>query len=767
MKKVIFGVLAAAFAATAAFGVVSGYGVTAFADEGDIEINEGNFPDEKFRQYIIDKIDNGDGILTRDEIALVTDMDVSGCGISDLAGIECFTSLSYLYCSENQLASLDVSKNTALKKLYCDGNQLTSLDVSKNTVLESFNCNDNELTELKLCNNSTTLKELDYGHNKLDFVDVSGFPGLRYLDCSANPLSGIDLYNNTQLESLDCNNCQLAVLDVSCCTALKELYCYDNQLTSLDVSKNTALENLRCDNNQLTSLDVSKNTALSMLFCYDNQLATLDVSKNTALDVLNCRQNQLTSLDVSKNTALLMLECDINQLNEIYLAKGTDEFDKFICDDNVTVITPLDWTCKVEWDIDDADTSKTSAAALFECTKNDYKESVPMTVKVISVDATCEIGGGTYYEATLPAEQSRTGKTITELEAIEITTSATGHSWDDWEVTKEPTVDSEGEETRVCKNDPSHKETRILVKLTPTPTATPTAVPTVEPTVTPTVTPTVAPTVTPTNAPTAKPTNKPAVNVSLTLNKKDLTVVCGKKDSLKATLMGASSKITWKSSDTKIATVDASGKITTKQAGTVTVTATAAGKSSSCTVTVLYKDVTNTKDFWYTPTNCLSSRGVVKGYDKQTLFKPANDCTRAQMLTFMWRLQGEPTPKASSCKFPDVKKTDYFFKPVIWAVEQGITTGYKDGTFKPQNVCTRAQTVTFLWRMAKTPKPGTSKNPFKDVKTGDYFYKAVLWASGKKIVAGYADGTFKPQGKCLRRQMVTFLYKFDKAVNAK
>jgi len=337
------------------------------------------------------------------------------------------------------------------------------------------------------------------------------------------------------------------------------------------------------------------------------------------------------------------------------------------------------------------------------------------------------------------------------------TTPATGHSWDDWKVTKDPTVDSEGEETRVCKNDPSHKETRKVAKLTSTP------VPTTAPTVTPAIAPTAKPTAKPSNDPTAKPSD----NVSIALNKKDLTVVCGKKDSLKATLNGASSKITWKSSDTKIATVDASGKITTKQAGTMTVTATAAGKSASCTVTVLYKDVTNTKDFWYTPTNYLSSKGVVKGYDKQTLFKPANDCTRAQMLTFMWRLQGEPTPKASSCKFPDVKKTDYFFKPVIWAVEQGITTGYKDGTFKPQNVCTRAQTVTFLWRMAKTPKPGTSKNPFKDVKTGDYFYKAVLWASGKKIVAGYFDGTFRPQGKCLRRQMVTFLYKFDKAVNAK
>ena len=266
---------------------------------------------------------------------------------------------------------------------------------------------------------------------------------------------------------------------------------------------------------------------------------------------------------------------------------------------------------------------------------------------------------------------------------------------------------------------------------------------------------------------TAKPTAKPANNVTLTLNKKAVNIVCGKTDSLKATLKGATSKITWKSSDSKIATVDASGKITTKQAGAVTITATAAGKSASCEVTVLYKDVTNTKDFWYAPTNYLTAKGVVKGYDKQTKFKPANDCTRAQMVTFLYRLQGEPKTKSTTCKFSDVKAKDYFFKPVIWAVEKGITTGVSKTKFDPQGVCTRAQTVTFLWRMAQKPTPKAKTCKFKDVKEKDYFYKPVIWASEQKIVAGYNDGTFKPQGKCLRRQMVTFLYKYDKFINGK
>ncbi|MBP5654952.1 MAG: S-layer homology domain-containing protein [Clostridiales bacterium] len=270
----------------------------------------------------------------------------------------------------------------------------------------------------------------------------------------------------------------------------------------------------------------------------------------------------------------------------------------------------------------------------------------------------------------------------------------------------------------------------------------------------------------PTKAPTVTPTEVPS-DVVLTLNKDSVKVTCGKTTTLKATVEGSDSAVTWESSDKKVATVNSKGEITAKQAGQAAIKATVDGVTATCTVTVLYKDVTDPKDFWYNPTNYLTAAGVVKGYDKQTKFKPGNDCTRAQMVTFLWRLQGEPAPKSSTCKFKDVKKDDYFFKPVIWAVENGITTGVSKTKFNPQGVCTRAQTVTFLWRMADKPDPKSTMNKFKDVKKKDYFYKPVLWASEQKIVAGYKDGTFKPQGKCLRRQMVTFLYKYDKFVNGK
>ena len=136
--------------------------VAAMASEPQsVEINDKNFPDGNFRRYVKDNLDkNNDGFLSPQEIAKVTKINVSGSNISDLTGIEHFTALTYLNCSENQLRSLDVSKNTALGSLYCSGNRLTSLDLSQNTNLKSLYCSENQLTSLDLLQN-TNLRVLD------------------------------------------------------------------------------------------------------------------------------------------------------------------------------------------------------------------------------------------------------------------------------------------------------------------------------------------------------------------------------------------------------------------------------------------------------------------------------------------------------------------------------------------------------------------------------------------------------------------------------
>ena len=201
------------------------------AAEGDVEINEANFPDEVFRQYVEMFDNNGDGYLSEEErgwycypgeggtyvgayeIALDTK------NITSLKGIEYFTELLYLYCSWCELTSLDLSQNTLLKELFCGHNQLTSLN----------------------------------------------------------------LINNTELEWLNCIFNKLTALDVSKSTELRRLFCSNNQLSAINISKNEKLEIIDCRFNKLTALDITNNSELEMLFCYGNPIVKLDISNNPQL----------------------------------------------------------------------------------------------------------------------------------------------------------------------------------------------------------------------------------------------------------------------------------------------------------------------------------------------------------------------------------------------------------------------------------------------------------------------------------------------------
>ena len=282
------------------------------------EINATNFPDEEFRKYLLSQSYGEDGKLTESEISKVTSISVSGKysepgSIKSLKGIEYFTALKYLYCSYNQLTTLDISKNTALTSLSCNNNQLTSLDVSKLTALTSLDCDNNQLTSLDV-SRLTALTSLSCYNNQLTSLDVSKLTALTRLNCDNNQLTSLDVSRLTALTSLSCGNNQLTSLDVSKLTALTSLSCGNNQLTSLDVSKLTALTSLSCGNNQLTSLDVSKLTALTTLSCGNNQLTALDVSKLTVLQDLYCYNNQLSVLDVSENKSLKLLSCYSNSI---------------------------------------------------------------------------------------------------------------------------------------------------------------------------------------------------------------------------------------------------------------------------------------------------------------------------------------------------------------------------------------------------------------------------------------------------------------------
>ena len=149
---------------------------------------------------------------------------------------------------------------------------------------------------------------------------------------------------------------------------------------------------------------------------------------------------------------------------------------------------------------------------------------------------------------------------------------------------------------------------------------------------------------------------------------------------------------------------------------------------------------------------------VTSGTSKTT-FSPGKGCTRAQVVTFLWRAAGQPSATSNNNPFADVKSDTFYYDAVLWAVEQGITSGTSKTAFSPNSTCTRGQIVTFLWRFAGQPNASTTNNPFADVKAGAYFEKAVLWAAETGVTAGTSATTFSPEKTCTRAQVVTFLYR--------
>lgn len=237
--------------------------------------------------------------------------------------------------------------------------------------------------------------------------------------------------------------------------------------------------------------------------------------------------------------------------------------------------------------------------------------------------------------------------------------------------------------------------------------------------------------------------------------------------------------VIWTSSDRTTATVDANGRVRGVAEGKVTITVTSTADRSitaSCTVTVTknlsdaglaaiigalgngslpFNDVT-VRDYFYDAVKWAVDRGITSGTSRYT-FSPDAPCTRAQVVTFLWRAAGCPQPTSKSNPFTDVRADDYFYTAVLWAVENGITNGTSAKTFSPDATVTRAQVVTFLWRANGQPTAGNSG--FADVSADKYYATAVAWAVFQRITTGTGFGVFSPDAACTRAQIVTFLYR--------
>ena len=173
-----------------------------------------------------------------------------------------------------------------------------------------------------------------------------------------------------------------------------------------------------------------------------------------------------------------------------------------------------------------------------------------------------------------------------------------------------------------------------------------------------------------------------------------------------------------------------------------------------------FDDVKDTSKFYYNPVYwAVNHEPQITNGATPTTFNPDGACTRGHVVTFLWRAAGEPTPTSGSNPFTDLKEGAFYYNAVLWAVENGITTGASKTTFAPGKPCTRGQIVTFLWRFKNSPEPTSTENPFSDVKADGFYYRAVLWAVENEITSGTGKGKFSPDSTCTRGQVVTFLYR--------
>ena len=310
-----------------------GSGIVHAEGEDDVTIEFKNFPDEKFFDYVSEKIDTSpkDYKLSKAEREVIKDLDLNtpyeeSSKYQNLVGIKYFPNLQKLTCTGNEISELNLSENKKLTYLDCSDNIIKSLNIGQCKDLTYLNCSRNNLKNSLDLRNNTELKDLICGRNGDMQLNLENNIMLQNLDLSGGRIPTIDLSKNLDLRTLNCNSGWVTKLDLSKNIELTELYCNENySLDKLDLRNNKKLtkitsfnspvkelllpenneiKEIDCDRNQLTELDLSSSPKLTNLECQYNKLKKLDVSKNPELTELYCNENQITSLDLSKNTKL-------------------------------------------------------------------------------------------------------------------------------------------------------------------------------------------------------------------------------------------------------------------------------------------------------------------------------------------------------------------------------------------------------------------------------------------------------------------------------
>lgn len=275
-----------------------------------------------------DGIANNNLVLTAN-IRSVTSLNISGSRsnkIRRLKGIEDFTELQDLNCSNNGLFSLDLSSNQSLVNLDCSSNNLSTINISSNVNLQSLRCDNNsELATIDVSNN-TQLIEFSGMMNSFSTLDFSKNALLERIEVMMNQLSSLDVSGAINLKSLRCfGNMNLTTIDLSTNKALTELDASLNRISELDLSQNTLLEKVDVSSNQLSSLDVSANTALTKLDITLNNISNIDLTDNQKLNKLYCSYNPIESLDLTANALLNGFDCDNTPISYLDVRNGNNK----------------------------------------------------------------------------------------------------------------------------------------------------------------------------------------------------------------------------------------------------------------------------------------------------------------------------------------------------------------------------------------------------------------------------------------------------------
>ena len=334
-----------------AYIVISGEGVKSDSIRveqfASIDVAE-QIEDENFRNYCLKVYDNApqDGKISLREAMNVREMIVKSLEIKSLVGLEYFSRIYKLNCSDNEIKNIDFSKNKEIKILDCSFNPLDQINFGELDKLVDLTVYDAGLTSIDVSKNKT-LEWLAISNNKITSIDVSNNLELRGLECNYNNLSRLDVSKNTKLQTLYCVNAQLRELDVSRNLDLVYLWCGNNQIATLNVSQNANLQSLSCSNNGIANLNLSNNKKLVDLVCDRNLLTTLDVSQNTLLRNIRCSGRiddngnpigKLTgNIDVSSNILLREFDFQNNPLLAIiYVWQGFDKENPYYRKDGAT-----------------------------------------------------------------------------------------------------------------------------------------------------------------------------------------------------------------------------------------------------------------------------------------------------------------------------------------------------------------------------------------------------------------------------------------------